>query len=180
MPEPLILRDRRPDDLPALWRWFVAEPEAEWRQWDAPYFHEHRERTAQTLQDYVTDLAARPPSPDLQIIDIGGAARGIVTRSWEEPEAGGWLELGIIIFDPAYWGGGHGTQALRTWTDRSFAQTHAHVIMLTTWGGNLRMIRAAERVGYRECGRVREARLWQGQRFDSVRLDVLRREWESR
>ena len=40
------------------------------------------------------------------------------------------------------------------------------------------MIRAAERVGYRECARVHEARLWQGVRYDHVRLELLRAEWD--
>ncbi len=39
------------------------------------------------------------------------------------------------------------------------------------------MTRAAQRVGYRECGRVPEARLWAGRRWDSVRLGVLGRDW---
>ena len=90
----------------------------------------------------------------------------------------GWWELGISILDPAYWSGGLGTRALKLWTGATFRETPVHVLMLTTWSGNERMIRAAERVGYRECGRVPEARLWQGQRWDSVRLCVLRREWE--
>ena len=37
--------------------------------------------------------------------------------------------------------------------------------------------RAAGRVGYRECARVREARLWQGVRYDSVQMQLLRGEW---
>lgn len=39
------------------------------------------------------------------------------------------------------------------------------------------MIRAALRLGFREAGRVREARVVRGERFDAVRLDLLRREW---
>ena len=72
---------------------------------------------------------------------------------------------------------GYGREALFQWTAATFQDTPAHVLTLTTWSGNLRMIRAAERVGYRECARIREARLWQGVRYDSVKLDLLRREW---
>mgnify|MGYP002652336215 CR=1 FL=1 len=39
-------------------------------------------------------------------------------------------------------------------------------------------IRAARRLGFRECARVREARVVNGERFDSVRFDLLRREWQ--
>lgn len=83
----------------------------------------------------------------------------------------------MVIYDPEHWGGGLGKQALRLWTQATFAETDAHVLTLTTWSGNERMVRAAERCGYRECARVPEARLWQGRRWDSVRLAALRREW---
>jgi len=39
------------------------------------------------------------------------------------------------------------------------------------------MIGAGLKVGFRECARIREARLWQGTRYDSVKLDLLRSEW---
>ena len=175
MPVSLTLRPRTLTDLPELWRWHYDTPDAEWKCWDGPYFH--ADLPALSYSDYAAKAISRLPDPDMQIIEIDGLARGMVTRHWEDPEAGGWLELGIVIYDPAFWSGGHGTRALRLWTDLAFADTHAHVITLTTWSGNERMVRAAERVGYRECARIREARLWQGVRYDSVRLDLLRSEW---
>ncbi len=39
------------------------------------------------------------------------------------------------------------------------------------------MVRAAHRLGYRECARIPEAREWQGRRWDSVKLACLRRDW---
>ena len=79
-----------------------------------------------------------------------------------------------MIYDPAHWGGGLGREALRQWTNLTFAETDAHVLTLTTWSGNERMVRSAARVGYQECGRVPEARAWQGRRCDRVRLARLR------
>lgn len=95
----------------------------------------------------------------------------------EAPAGGGWWELGVLIFDPRHWGGGLGTQALRLWTDATFAQTGAHVLTLTTWGGNERIIRAAARTGFHECARIPQARAWAGQRWDSVKLAQLRTGW---
>ena len=171
----VVLRSQAPADLPELWRWLYGTPDAEWRQWDGPYFH--GAVPASSYSDYAAKAISRPPNPNMQVIEIGGLARGMVTRSWEDPQEGGWLELGIVIYDPAFWSGGHGTRALRLWTDLSFAETQAHVITLTTWSGNARMVAAARKVGYRECARVREGRLWQGVRYDSVKLDLLRSEW---
>ena len=99
-----------------------------------------------------------------------------MSRYEEDPAGGDWWELGIVIHDPQHWGGGLGRGALRQWTQRTFNETNAHVITLTTWSGNQRMIRSAQRVGYRECARIPEARSWQGRRWDSVKLAVLRRD----
>ncbi|MFC4452984.1 GNAT family protein [Deinococcus sonorensis] len=174
------LRPRTVTDLSELWRWVYDLPDAEWKRWDAPYLHEARAIPPLTLARYLTQAMSDLSSPHQQIIEIDGAMSGIVTRRWDPPEVGGWLELGIVIFDPVHWGGGYGTTALREWTRRSLQETPAHLLTLTTWSGNQRMVRAAERVGYRECGRVPEARLWEGQRYDSVQLALLRREWMER
>lgn len=175
---PLLLRPRTLPDLPELWNWLHGTPDPEWRRWDAPYLHAPGNEAGVSLSDF-TARALTDLSPDsLRVIEIGGQASGLVTRSWEAPPEGGWLELGIVIFDPACWGQGLGTLALRQWTGLCLHETPAHVLSLTTWSGNERMMGSALRVGYRECGRVRQARLWEGARYDSVRLDLLRREWE--
>ena len=169
------VRPRTLADFPELWRWLYGTPDAEWRRWDGPYFSKVIPELS--YSDYVAGAICKPPNPNMQIIEIGGLARGMVTRSWEDPQEGGWLELGIVIYDPAFWSGGHGTRALKLWTELCFEQTPAHLVTLTTWSGNARMIGAAQKVGYQECARVREARLWQGVRYASVKLDLLRSEY---
>lgn len=175
----LTLRERQPDDLPTLYRWLHAETDPEWKRWDAPYFHAARPTSPLSLAEFTQRAQIEPPSPHRRVIALNGACIGMVTRTEEAPVGGGWWELGVLIHDPAHWGGGLGTRALERWTDATFRETDAHVLTLTTWGGNERMIRAAARVGYRECGRVPEARAWDGHRWDSVRLARLRRGWET-
>ena len=178
MPDPsaptVLLRDRHPDDLPTLERWLTDEA-AQWREWDAPYTPPGQ--TSETMQAYIRYLAATPPDADERVIEVGGAVVGMVNRSEEEPAGGGWWDMGILIYDPAYWGGGVGTRALALWVQDTLDWTDAHTLTVTTWSGNERMIRAARRLGFRECSRVREARVVGGRRYDSVRLDLLRREW---
>lgn len=167
----LRLRPLTPADLPDMWRWTYGEPDPPWKRWDAPYWplgHVTREQ-------FVERMSARLDGA-WRVIEIAGTLAGVVSRHWED-EQGGWLEVGIVIYDPARWSGGYGTGALRRWTALCFQETPAHLITLSTWGGNARMLRAGEKAGYRECARVREARLWQGQRWDSVRMQVLRGEW---
>lgn len=158
-----------------LWHWLYGEENPEWQQWDGPYFPKNR--SDKSLEEFVAEAAAQAPNPDRQIIDLNGECIGMVSRYEEEPAGGGWWELGIVIYGPQHWGGGLGREALRLWTERTFAETNAHVITLTTWSGNERMIRSAERIGYRECARIPEARSWQGKRWDSVKLAALRHEW---
>ncbi|ADV68197.1 GNAT family N-acetyltransferase [Deinococcus maricopensis] len=178
MPQ-VILREREAADLPILHRWLHAERNAAWRAWDGPYFHVEDARPPLDLSTFVEQLRTRAPSPHARIIAVDGVCAGQVTRWSEPPASGGWWELGIVLYDPVCWGGGLGTRALRAWTALTFQETHAHVLTLSTWSGNERMVRAAERVGFRECGRVREARWWQGRRYDSVKLDLLRRSWDA-
>ncbi|TDE85455.1 GNAT family N-acetyltransferase [Deinococcus sp. S9] len=173
---PVVLRDRQPRDLPTLTRW-LTDPTAEWRRWDAPYFPQ--QMTDNTMRAYVAYLTENGPDADERVIDVDGVCVGMVNRSEEEPAGGGWWDLGILIYDPAYWGGGIGTHALRLWVADTFEWTNAHVVTVSTWSGNKRMIRAAKRIGFRECARVRGAYAVQGTRHDSVQLDLLRAEWEA-
>ncbi|GAA4009558.1 GNAT family protein [Deinococcus rubellus] len=171
----LTLRSRLPEDLATLYRWMYAEKNPEWQRWDGPYFP--KSNAALSFETYAERAVTNPWDADQRIIALDGQCIGSVSRSEEEPAGGGWFELGIVIFDPAHWGSGLGRRALRLWTARTFGETSAHVITLTTWSGNQRLIRAAERSGYRECARIPEARTWDGQRWDSVKLAVLRRDW---
>ncbi|EYB66599.1 N-acetyltransferase GCN5 [Deinococcus phoenicis] len=173
---PVVLRDRQPRDLPTLTRW-LSDPGVEWRRWDAPYFP--AATTNETLRAYVEHLGQTAPDADERVIDVDGECVGMVNRSEEPPEGGGWWDLGILIYDPAAWGGGTGTRALALWVADTFEWTDAHVVTVSTWSGNERMIRAARRLGFRECARVREAYVVEGERMDSVKLDLLRAEWEA-
>ena len=175
----VTLRPRVAADLPELWRWMHATPGAEWKRWDGPYFYRSQQEPL-TFGAYAAREAAQPVDEHSRIIALSGECIGFINRHEEAPALGGWWELGIVIFDPAYWSGGYGTRALELWVAATFADTAAHVFTLTTWSGNLRMCRAAERVGLRECARIPEAREWDGQRWDSLKFGVLRREWEGR
>lgn len=159
------------DDAKWEYFWRHGSADAAWKQWDAPYFHS--DAAPAEFETFAADY--RADSHDRMIIALDGEPVGVVTRYETAPAGGGWWELGIVIYDPAYWGRGIGKDALAQWTRRIFDDTNAHLITLTTWSGNERMIRSAEAVGFTECGRVPEARAWNGKRWDSVRMALLRR-----
>lgn len=159
------LRPIGPDDLGFLWHWQHEVTDPEWKRWDGPYFPAGPTPTREEF-----DRRQRLGSTDRLLIEVAGAPAGVVTRHEEDPAGGGWWELGIVLYDPASWGGGIGRAALMSWTARTFAETGAHVVTMTTWSGNQRLIRAGLAAGYVECGRVPGARAWLGRRWDSVKL----------
>ncbi|GAA5532891.1 GNAT family protein [Deinococcus aluminii] len=127
MPE-LTLRERRPEDFPVQWRWEQAEASPEWKRWDAPYFHERDEPSTLTLEAYTEKRLGQPPAQSSRVLALAGECIGQVSRWEEAPAGGGWWELGRVIYDPRYWGGGLGTRALALWTETTFRETEAHVV----------------------------------------------------
>lgn len=174
----ILLRPIDVADLDYLWTWQHGVADTEWKRWDAPYFHTGQRPPSRA--DFTAEQMARLGGAQRRMIDVDGERLGIVTRWEEEPAGGGWWELGIVIFDPCHWGSGLGRQVLEKWRDSTFAETGAHVVTVTTWSGNERMIRSAKRVGFTECARIPGARLWGGRRWDSVKLAMLRSSLEGR
>ena len=62
--------------------------------------------------------------------------------------------------------------------DRTSIQHTALVrVGLTTWSGNERMIRVAEKLGMQMEARIRKVRYYDGHYYDSIRMGILREEW---
>ncbi|EWG09487.1 GCN5-like N-acetyltransferase [Cytobacillus firmus DS1] len=113
------------------------------------------------------------------VIEASGKVIGTVGYYWEHCGSN-WLEAGIIIYDPDYWNGGYGTEALTLWVDYLFSSLPLARVGITTWSGNKRMMKAAEKIGMQLEGRMRKCRIVNGAYYDSIRMGVLREEWEKR
>jgi len=87
--------------------------------------------------------------------------------------------LFIVIGNKAYWGKGYGTDALITFSRFLFTQWNFHRISLDTWDGNIRAIKAYEKVGFKIEGRQREARFVLGNYHDAILMGLLREEFFS-
>ncbi len=108
---------------------------------------------------------------------MGGKIIGQITYYWEyEPTR--WLEMGITIFDPAYWSGGYGTRAMRMWISHLFKTKTIERVGYTTWSGNHRMVRVGEKLGMTMEARLRKTRYYNGIYYDSIRMGIIREEWE--
>ena len=83
-------------------------------------------------------------------------------------------ELGIAIGDQRYWGRGYGREAMRLMCDYGFTFLELHVIYLWYVSYNERGRRSYEAVGFRESGRIPEARILNGARYDDVLMSYKR------
>lgn len=110
-------------------------------------------------------------------IEIGGELKGTVSYYWESRPTR-WLECGIGIYDPRFWNGGYGTEAVELWIGFLFENVDVPRIGMTTWSGNRRMMRCAEKAGFKMEGRIRKVRYYDGVYYDSIRYGILREEWE--
>ena len=50
---------------------------------------------------------------------------------------------------------------------------------LATWSGNERMIRVGEKLGMKVEARIRKVRFYENNYYDSIRMGILREEWEA-
>ncbi|MGE6630929.1 GNAT family N-acetyltransferase [Bacillus sp. NPDC077027] len=171
----VVVRSLDEQDIENVWHMKFKADDQSYRKWNAPYFHEHEIPLAPFKKRYMEDVSV---PPKLAAIEIQGEVKGTVSCYWEN-ERTHWLECGIIIYDSSFWSGGFGTEALSLWVDYLFHQIDIPRIGLTTWSGNKRMMRCAEKCGFTLEGRLRKVRYYQEKYYDSMRYGILREEWVS-
>ncbi|WP_180955736.1 MULTISPECIES: GNAT family N-acetyltransferase [Bacillus] len=171
------IREITEDDIPVFWEYIYGTGEPEWKKWDAPYFP----LAPMSLEDYrihMRMVLEVDPAPRM-VIEIDGEIAGQVSYYWEDRDSH-WLEAGIVIYDSKYWNGGYGTEALSIWVEHLFQSLPLVRVGITTWSGNKRMMRAAEKIGMKLEGRMRKCRFYNGEYYDSIRMGILREEWREK
>ena len=128
------------------------------------------------------DEAREHPNPSR--IEFGvrtkdGVPIGIFgVREWQPVHR--LASLTAMIGDPAYWGGGYGTDALLLVIDYAFDWLDARKVWLMTMAENARVLRQMEKVGLRLEAQSREA-AWANQAWvDAPIFGMLREEWPGR
>lgn len=101
---------------------------------------------------------------DLEGRHIGNVMYYNVDRQSQE------AELGVLIGDRDYWGGGYGREAVSLLIDFVFTTTAFRRVYLHTLDWNVRAQKAFRAAGFKDCGRARRGR----QRFHIMEV---RREW---
>lgn len=191
----IILRDMRESDIGDEIRWNTVQ--TQWALWDAPWETEEELRTFDPEAHRKKELEwLAKPKPthrrSLEIDTADGVHLGAVNCycidedcSWlekapeteEERQAARWA-VGLDICEPAYWGGGWGTQALaafiRYHLDGGYTDLYTQ-----TWSGNFRMVALAEKLGFRECRRKEGIRQVRGQTYDGLTFQLDRDAFEA-
>lgn len=170
----VTIRPVKEADLFHLWELTYKEESPEWKKWDAPYY-EHK---AIPYEDYLKKKADLVNQEDYWAIEVDGRVIGTVSYYWEHKPSN-WLEMGIGIYDPKFWSGGYGTRAFKLWISHLFNSMPLVRVGFTTWSGNFRMVKVGEKLGMQMEARLRKCRCYNGEYYDSIRMGMLREEWES-
>ena len=88
-------------------------------------------------------------------------------------------EVGIMIGEKNARGRGFGTEAVRLVCDYGFHAMELNSIWLLTFGWNVAGQKAYLKAGFKEIGRRRQARFFDGKYWDDIYYDLLREEFES-
>lgn len=176
--EKIELTEASQEDIEELYYWIYLEKEQEAKKWNGPYIPE----PSKTREEFREMWAERdkniPGVPDTLVIKVKDKLIGTLSSYWVDQNTR-WLETGIVIYDKGYWNGGYGSEAYKLWIDFLFETTDLHRLGMSTWSGNRRMMRAAEKIGMKEEARIREARIVNGDYFDAIKMGILRSEWEN-
>ena len=176
----LYFRDLLFKDLESFAK--LTHPSMLHNQFNGPYYHQDTEKEhinkikkiRKKLKKGVKVFENRRLIVDMDNEEIIGD----VGWYWKSQETD-WLEVGIVIYNEKYWGKGLGTFALKKWiTDIFQLKPEIVRIGLTTWSGNERMMRLAEKIGLKLEARYINARKLNGEYYDSVSYGILREDWD--
>ncbi|KXO10878.1 Ribosomal-protein-S18p-alanine acetyltransferase [Moritella sp. JT01] len=173
MQEKLVkIRPAKPNELEIIHSLITKNDE--WTTFNGPYFpYSHP-----SLQQFEkTSFQSLLSGLELQLVTVDDVPVGTVNCYWECEDTR-WLEAGIVIYDPTFWGKGIAALAITIWVSHLFQAKEIERVGMTTWSGNPRMMSLALKLGFQQEARLRKVRYYQGKYYDSVKYGVLRSEWQ--
>lgn len=173
----VTLRTATPSDIENIYYWKYIDEKQEAKKWNGPYIPEKHMSKAAFLKEWANDEEIFEGVPSTLIIAVDEQFIGVVGAYWVDKNTN-WLETGIVTYNTAYWNGGYGSEAYRLWIDYLFENTPLHRLGMSTWSGNERMIRIAEKLGMQLEARIRDARIVDEKYYDAIKMGILRSEWE--
>jgi len=175
----IIIREIETKDMDAYRQWNL--PHHLHHDFNGPYYdRETVEKLDKKIERMKNNLEEGKPAREgmMAIVDKEcDELIGTVSKYYKSKETD-WMEIGIVVFNDNYWGQGIGYKALKLWIDLVF-KAHPEFVRLglTTWSGNLGMVKLSEKLGLRQEACYRKARIVNNEYYDSVSYGILRKEW---
>lgn len=166
----VTLRAIEPGDYPTLWRWY-NDPRI-MVYWGRPGNTTSLAEVAR-LEEFE---ASRGNSQKYIICSHDDHPIGIIDYydlDWRNRSA--WVS--VLIGDDQFWGGGYGTDAMRTLLDYLFNQLGLHRIALNVHESNDRARRSYEKNGFVQEGLLRDWAYFDGKWVNGILMSVLSREF---
>ena len=179
----IVLREYRPEpDDEDFFRWYNL---AEWQYHDEP--GQPVEGVSREAYDRrLEERRRRPEQPDpsthsWQVDTHAGRHIGFVNY-YQLDEQARRAHVGAGLPEEETWGQGYGTEALRLLLGHLFGAMALDEVRTTTWSGNRRMMRVAEKCGFQEIGRSRYDTEFsvRGEPLERIEFSITRGEWLAR
>ena len=89
-------------------------------------------------------------------------------------------EVGIMIGKKSVWNHGYGTEVMGMLLRHGFETLNLHRVFLRVYSTNVRAVRAYEKAGFVQEGRLREAVYKHGRYDDVIMMSALHSEWNEK
>lgn len=172
--ERIRLRAMRRDDLPLFVEWFNDPEVTRGLMHTLPLSLEDEE-------DWFDGARKKPMEEHPLTIEIPAQEGwelvgncGLFGIDWRIRSA----EFGIVIGAKEHWNKGYGTEALGLMIQHGFNTLNLNRIELRVYEDNLRAIRAYEKAGFVQEGKLRQGHYHDGEYLDVYLMSILRSEWQ--
>jgi diamine N-acetyltransferase len=179
--ERIRLRAPTHDDLPRFTAWLNDPDVRQYISLIYPFSIEEEESWFEAMlkrpkEEHPLVIEVRQPEEENEGTWIPIGNLGLFSIDWRVRSA----ELGIFIGEKSYWNRGYGSEAVHLILRHGFSTLNLQRIVLRVFASNTRAIRAYEKVGFVQEGRMRRAHYAEGKYIDVLLMSILRDEWLER
>ncbi len=159
---------------------FEAEDAELWQTWDTdPEVQAHMPEPQNTHQDiseqleYIKECESDEEGYYWSVETDRGETIGTVSLFQIHPYHK-TAEIGVVIGNKNYWGKGVATETIRAVTDYAFSKLGIERISAEVEESNLAMKKVFEKIGFKEDGHFKAARIKAGKRIDVFHFGILK------
>ena len=179
----VVLRDERRDaDDEDRFRWLNLEEWDYYDEPDKPFAGISRGEFEQRLKERRSRPTEPSPSSRRWQIDTAEGQHIGWVNYYHLDEQAKRAYVGICLPEEDVWGKGYGTEAVRLLVDHLFHEMELEEVRTATWTGNKRMMRCAEKSGFRVMAHMlhRAEYSVRGEPLERIELSISRAEWLAR